>query len=125
MPNINIDDLRDAVDEFESAVRNHENIGSQPIEDHEAIEEEYQEAEKNLIGALVDLHSNPASAVIAYIMDENNVEDNDDAMAFLNYWNEGEFDILRRNWKNIPDEVFIGAEVGFVPGNQQVEIENA
>ncbi|MBJ9508258.1 hypothetical protein, partial [Acinetobacter baumannii] len=44
-----------------------------------------------------------------YILSDN-VDGTDDAMEFLNYWNEGEFDILRRNWNNIPDEVFIGAD---------------
>lgn len=34
----------------------------------------------------------------------------DDMFEFLNYWNEGEFDKLRENWDDIPEEVFIGAD---------------
>lgn len=33
-----------------------------------------------------------------------------DGLQFLHYWNEGEFDIIRRNWANVPDAVFIGAD---------------
>lgn len=57
---------------------------------------------------------NPSLAVIQYITSDN-VDGPRDAMEFLNYWNEGEFDLLRRNWDNIPDEVFIGADSQFKP----------
>lgn len=107
----------DLVTAFESATRAHENIGSQPIEDHAIIEEEFKSAKENLIGEVTERTNDPALAVIRYITSDE-VDGSDDAMDFLNYWNEGEFDILRRNWDNIPDEVFIGAEVGFVPGSQ-------
>lgn len=36
--------------------------------------------------------------------------DADECKMFLSYWNEGEFDILREEWEEIPDEVFIGAD---------------
>ena len=36
--------------------------------------------------------------------------DADECKMFLRYWNEGEFDILREEWGDIPDEVFIGAD---------------
>ncbi|MEL0579072.1 hypothetical protein AACK17_10990 [Pectobacterium punjabense] len=36
--------------------------------------------------------------------------DADECKMFLRYWNEGEFDILRKEWGGIPDEVFIGAD---------------
>lgn len=61
---------------------------------------------------------NPSLAVIQYITSDN-VDGDQDAMEFLNYWNEGEFDILRRNWDNIPDEVFIGADSQFKPQGEQ------
>lgn len=119
--NLNQDELIESVEAFESTVRSHENMGSQPLEDHAIIQEDYLNAKENLCSAVKGLTNNPAAAVIAYILDsgfESPIEDDSDAMEFLRYWNEGEFDILRRNWKNIPDEVFIGAEVGFVPGSQ-------
>lgn len=113
--------LKDLIFAFESAVRAHENLGSQPVEDHAIIEEEYARAKDDLLGALEEPANNPAAAVVAYIMDGENVNDNDDAMEFLHYWNEGEFDILRRNWKNIPDEVFVGAEVDFMTTQESEE----
>ncbi|MFU9046308.1 hypothetical protein ACNAUY_07935 [Acinetobacter tibetensis] len=116
--------LIDLVDAFESATRAHENMGSQPLEDHAIIEEEFKSAKENLIGEVTDRANNPALAVIQYMLSDN-VDGSYDAMEFLSYWNEGEFDILRRNWDNIPDEVFIGAEVGFVPESQSQGEENA
>lgn len=35
---------------------------------------------------------------------------NPEGMEFLRLWNEGEFDILRRDWPEAPDSVYIGAE---------------
>lgn len=52
-----------------------------------------------------------SEAAIAYALED------EEGMQFLRYWNEGEFDILRRNWDNIPDEVFIGADSKFAPAN--------
>ncbi|EXG73082.1 hypothetical protein [Acinetobacter baumannii] len=101
--------LIDLVYAFESATRAHENIGSQPLEDHAIIEEEFKSAKENIIVEIKERTNDPALAVIQYILSDN-VDGTDDAMEFLNYWNEGEFDILRRNWNNIPDEVFIGAD---------------
>ena len=96
------------VNEFEEAILEKMNSEDEcTIEDYDAA--------RNALFDAVD-PPNPAKAVIDYIMNGNNVEDNDDAMAFLSYWNEGKFDVLRRNWNNIPDEVFIGADAQFVPG---------
>lgn len=36
---------------------------------------------------------------------------NDEPAAFLQLWMQGEFDALRKEWDNIPEAVFIGAEV--------------
>lgn len=33
-----------------------------------------------------------------------------DGLQFLRYWNEGEFDKLRRNWPEAPEAVYIGAD---------------
>lgn len=51
---------------------------------------------------------NAAVAAIQYALDQ--CDGTGDSMDFLRYWNEGEFDILRRNWEDIPDAVFIGAD---------------
>ena len=36
--------------------------------------------------------------------------EDEDGLDFLSYWNEGEFDVIRRNWENVPEAVFIGAD---------------
>lgn len=51
-----------------------------------------------------------AVAAIAYALDREHCFDDRDAVRFLTYWNEGEFDKLRNNWCDVPDAVFIGAD---------------
>ena len=41
--------------------------------------------------------------------------DADDGMQWLRNWNEGEFEICRREWPEAPDECYIGADPLFVP----------
>lgn len=48
--------------------------------------------------------NNPAVAAILYALEA------DEGFEFLSYWNEGEFDICRRNWPDAPEEVYIGAD---------------
>ncbi len=47
-----------------------------------------------------------AAAAIAYALDHPC----ESPMEFLRCWNEGNFDALREEWSDIPDEVFIGAD---------------
>lgn len=42
--------------------------------------------------------------------------DDEDGMLFLRYWNEGEFDVIRSEWPDAPEDVFIGADPLYVPG---------
>ncbi|MHB0818513.1 hypothetical protein ACYCFK_09555 [Stutzerimonas stutzeri] len=56
-----------------------------------------------------DQSSNAAVAAIEYALRD------DDPMAFLRCWFHGDFDVLRREWENVPDEVFIGADPLFKP----------
>jgi hypothetical protein len=35
-------------------------------------------------------------------------------MTFLRVWNEGEFDTIREEWPEAPEEVFIGADPRYV-----------
>ena len=48
--------------------------------------------------------NNPAVAAIEYALND------DDPEAFLRCWVEGNFDALRNEWENVPEEVFIGAD---------------
>lgn len=34
----------------------------------------------------------------------------DDGLAFLRCWNEGNFEAVRREWPEAPEDVFIGAD---------------
>lgn len=45
-----------------------------------------------------------AVAVIAFALQTS------DPMAFLRYWSEGEFAVLRRNWPAAPEAVYLGAD---------------
>lgn len=52
---------------------------------------------------------NPASAAIAYALQA------EEPLEFLRLWNEGSFDDIRREWPDVPDDVFIGADPLFQP----------
>lgn len=47
----------------------------------------------------------------------------DDGLIFLRLWHEGEFDVIRAEWENVPDEVFIGADPLFQPNAHAVTTE--
>ena len=55
----------------------------------------------------VEEHS-PGVAAIAYALEA------DDGLQFLQLWYEGEFNTIREEWPDCPQECFIGAEVGYV-----------
>ncbi|BAU76160.1 hypothetical protein [Metapseudomonas furukawaii] len=61
------------------------------------------------------LASNDAAvAAITYVL-ANPCEE---PLEFLRCWNEGNFDALRKEWENVPDEVFIGADPLFKPSKE-------
>lgn len=39
----------------------------------------------------------------------------DEGLEFLRLWNEGDFDAIRDEWEDVPDDVFIGADPLFKP----------
>lgn len=47
---------------------------------------------------------NAAVAAIQFALED------DDGLDFLSYWNAGEFDVIRRNWPEAPETVYIGAD---------------
>jgi len=51
-----------------------------------------------------ELNSDAAVAAIQFALD------NDEGMEFLRLWNQGDFDVLRSNWPEAPEEVYIGAD---------------
>jgi len=48
--------------------------------------------------------NNPAVEAIAFALET------DDGMEFLRYWNQGDFDVIRSEWPEAPEAVFIGAD---------------
>lgn len=93
---------------FEDAV-----VERDASDDSETIEL-YDAAREALADAIVE--NNPALAAIQYALEGDNHEwDSSNQLKFLELWSEGEFETLRNNWENIPDEVFIGADTQFVP----------
>lgn len=34
----------------------------------------------------------------------------DEGLQFLRCWNQGDFDVIRREWPEVPESVFIGAD---------------
>ncbi|OLU25466.1 hypothetical protein BVH03_17575 [Pseudomonas sp. PA15(2017)] len=58
-----------------------------------------------------DQRPNAAVAAIEYALG------NDDPITFLRCWHEGNFDALRNEWEDVPDEVFIGADHLFKPAS--------
>lgn len=61
---------------------------------------------------------NPALAAIQYALDDSKHNfDVGSQIRFLELWNEGDFEVIRDCWKNVPDEVFIGADTQFKQGN--------
>lgn len=64
-------------------------------------------------------HSTPSAALAA--MDYVLGHPEQAPLKFLQLWSEGQFEALRRDWHNVPDSVFIGADPTFKPeaGNGQ------
>ncbi|MFK4131980.1 hypothetical protein ACI2KR_06750 [Pseudomonas luteola] len=44
-----------------------------------------------------------------------------EGMAFLRCWNEGDFDSIREEWPNCPNEVFIGVDSSFKPPMDEIK----
>jgi hypothetical protein len=40
-----------------------------------------------------------------------------EAITFLELWNDGEFDDLRREWPEAPDDIYVGADTLLEPAN--------
>src|SRR5690606_7677258 len=62
------------------------------------------EADRKRRGEPVKVPSDPAVAAIQFALQT------DEALPFLQCWNEGNFDTIRREWPEAPEEVFIGAD---------------
>ena len=68
-------------------------------------------------GELQELPADPAVAAIAYALDLRTEE----PMEFLRLWNQGDFEECREGWPDAPAEVYIGADLLFVPTAQEVK----
>lgn len=81
------------------------------------IEATYAAGHKDAIAAAAKLVEDyamaapdAAGAAIQYVL---GLDDNHET--FLRLWLDGEFDVLRAEWPDIPDDVFIGADTLFKP----------
>lgn len=52
------------------------------------------------------VQNNPAVAAIQYAL----ANSGEDPMTFLRLWNQGDFDVIRDEWDDVPDSVFEGAD---------------
>jgi len=48
--------------------------------------------------------SNPAVAAIEFALND------DEPMEFLRLWYQGDFDVIREEWPDAPESVFVGAD---------------
>lgn len=55
-----------------------------------------------------EVEQDPASALIKHILEHPGADS--EAVNLLETWNEGNFDALRREWPELPEEVYIGAD---------------
>lgn len=104
------------------------NQGAEAAEDHEvarislAVSELPSEATMSLnVGVVARLlkrleeaeeeaEQDPASALITFILEHANGPDGFDPLYLMETWNEGNFEALRRDWPELPEEVYIGAD---------------
>jgi hypothetical protein len=62
----------------------------------------------------VDQAPDASTAAIAFALET------DEGMTFLRCWNEGDFDAIRREWPEAPDDVFDGADPLFKRASSQL-----
>lgn len=122
--------VRAAIDEFEAALSQQQE--AEPVEraTFNAVEHELAtiqstvssfESPAKAVAALIDWHvqvaldpnvngqqeAEPVDACVAAIQ---YALETDDGLIFLRLWNEGEFDAIRKEWLDVPESVFIGAD---------------
>lgn len=50
--------------------------------------------------------------------------DTDDGLNFLRLWNEGEFDVLRKEWPDAPEAIYVGADPLYIAHSKSKEFSN-
>jgi len=61
-----------------------------------------------------DQSCDAAVAAIAFTLDMQT----ESPMEFLRCWNQGDFDVIREEWPEAPEEVFIGADLLYKPAER-------
>lgn len=70
-----------------------------------ALLSEAEKTESDTRASFQGFENNDAAvAAIAFALEDS------EGMAFLRCWNEGNFDAIRREWPEAPEDVFIGAD---------------
>lgn len=49
--------------------------------------------------------------------------DTDDGLNFLSLWNEGEFDVLRKEWPDAPEAIYVGADPLYIAHSKSDDVE--
>lgn len=68
------------------------------------LADEYESYPNKCLKKPQNVYENPAVAAIQFALET------DDGLNFLRLWNEGEFDVLRKEWSDAPEDVYIGAD---------------
>lgn len=84
------------------------NVGPLCPKCHETTEEAQQPASAQQV--IVPDENDPAVAVIAFVLNLERTGHSGEGIDFLRLWNEGEFEVCRREWPDAPPECYIGAD---------------
>lgn len=79
--------------------------------------EEQQGGIAEFIEAIETLRNDAAVAAIQYAIENSDEE----PIQFLRCWYHGDFDAIRQEWNDVPDEVFIGADPLFAAGKEAAD----
>jgi hypothetical protein len=79
-------------------------LGVHVMSSCEGLNEFFERAAAPLRKHLTPLNNDAAVAAIEFALRD------DDGLQFLRVWNQGDFDVIRLEWPEAPEEVFIGAD---------------
>lgn len=95
-------DRKSCWEEFKALVKSSKEREGELKAENERLREEVERLKEEL----EENNSYPAVAAIEYALRHSL----DEPMEFLRCWMGGDFDSLREEWNDVPDEVFIGAD---------------
>lgn len=88
------------INALKAAIRNDDPL---PPDTVQRVLQRLEEAEE-------EAEQDPATALIGFILEHANGPEGFDPIYLMETWNEGNFEALRRDWPELPEEVYIGAD---------------